>query len=106
MESPQAGSVPGKRSVQGQASGADGGETGGASLRAVASGEQPGQGRADYRRGVEAIEMEGGGSQSTSEDSRGQASDGRAVEARDDLNDTANRPTAAHGKLEKPEQQG
>ena len=49
--------------------------------------------------------MKGGGSQRTSEDSRGQGSDGRAVEARDDLNDSANRPTAAHGKLEKPEQQ-
>ena len=95
----------GQRGIQGEASGADRREAGRAPLGAVASGERGGQGGADYRRRVEAAEVEGAGSQRDAKDPSGEAGDGRATEARNDLDDSGDRPAIAHGKLEKPEQQ-
>ena len=80
-------------------------EVGGAPLGPVASRERRGQGRADYRPRVEALEMERGAAPGDGEDASRKAGDGRAVEAGNDADDSANRPTTGHGKLEKPEQQ-
>src|SRR3974390_867648 len=105
METAQARVVPGQRGVQSQASGANGDQTGGTSLRSVASRERPGQRRTDYRRRTETIEVEGGAPQRAPQDSSTKTGPGRAVEARNDPDDSRNRPALAHGKLEKPEQQ-